>query len=52
MSPNQGKTIQISRTLQVDPARAFDVLGWRARFGLPEILATAWQWHARSHLVG
>lgn len=35
-----------------DPARAFDVLGWRARFGLPEILATAWQWHARSHLVG
>lgn len=26
MSPNQGKTIQISRTLQVDPARAFDVV--------------------------
>ncbi|WP_434451911.1 UDP-glucose 4-epimerase GalE [Lentzea sp. E54] len=35
-----------------DPARAFDVLGWRARFGLPEILATAWQWHASSHLAG
>jgi UDP-glucose-4-epimerase GalE len=35
-----------------DPARAFDVLGWRARLGLPEILATAWQWHARSHLAG
>ncbi len=35
-----------------DPARAFDVLGWRARLGLPEILATAWQWHARSHLMG
>lgn len=36
-----------------DPARAFDVLGWRARFGLPEILATAWQWHASTaHLAG
>lgn len=35
-----------------DPARASEVLGWRARFGLAEILATAWQWHARSHLVG
>ena len=36
-----------------DPARAFDVLGWRARLGLPEILATAWQWHASSaHLAG
>ncbi|SDH61835.1 UDP-arabinose 4-epimerase [Lentzea fradiae] len=29
-----------------DPARAFEVLGWRARLGLPEILATAWRWHA------
>lgn len=35
-----------------DPARASEVLGWRARFGLPEILATAWQWHASSHLAG
>lgn len=36
-----------------DPARAFEVLGWRARFGLSEILATAWQWHAKpDHLVG
>ena len=35
-----------------DPARASEVLGWRARFGLVEILPTAWQWHARSHLVG
>ncbi|MEU5691041.1 UDP-glucose 4-epimerase GalE [Actinosynnema sp. NPDC020468] len=30
-----------------DPARAEQLLGWRARFGLPEILATAWAWHAR-----
>ncbi|HUQ58499.1 UDP-glucose 4-epimerase GalE [Lentzea sp.] len=36
-----------------DPARAFDVLGWRARLGLPEILATAWRWHASTaHLAG
>jgi len=36
-----------------DPARAFDVLGWRARLGLPEILATAWRWHAgTAHLAG
>lgn len=37
-----------------DPARAADVLGWHARFGLAEILSTAWKWHASTegHLPG
>lgn len=29
-----------------DPARAADLLDWRARYGLADILATAWKWHA------
>ncbi|MDO8392670.1 MAG: UDP-glucose 4-epimerase GalE [Actinomycetota bacterium] len=29
-----------------DPSRAFEVLGWQARYGLEEIIATAWQWHS------
>lgn len=28
--------------------RAFEVLGWRPRFGLEDILATAWKWHSSS----
>lgn len=32
MSPNKGKSIHISRTLQVDPRRAFDVVYDVARF--------------------
>lgn len=29
-----------------DPALAGRVLGWKARFGLDEIVDTAWRWHA------
>lgn len=29
-----------------DSSRAHQVLGWRARRGLPEIMASAWRWHA------
>jgi len=28
-----------------DPRRAADAIGWRARFGLDEIIETAWRWH-------
>jgi UDP-glucose 4-epimerase len=34
-----------------DPSLAADVLGWRARYGLDEIVETAWRWHA-GHPVG
>ena len=30
-----------------DASRAEAVLGWRARFGLSDILESAWRWHAR-----
>jgi len=29
-----------------DAARAREVLGWVPRYGLPEIVRTAWRWHA------
>lgn len=29
-----------------DPRRAREVLGWRARFGLDEIIETAWRWQS------
>ena len=31
-----------------DPRRAEEVLGWRARQGLSEIVATAYRWHAKT----
>jgi UDP-glucose 4-epimerase len=34
-----------------DPQRAADTLGWRPRFGLDEIIETAWRWHV-SHPDG
>ena len=30
-----------------DPSRAEEVLGWRARQGLDEIVETAYRWHAK-----
>lgn len=30
-----------------DSSRAARVLGWKPRLGLPEIVETAWRWHAR-----
>jgi UDP-glucose 4-epimerase len=30
-----------------DPAAAERILGWRARFGLDETVASAWEWHRR-----
>ena len=30
-----------------DNARAIEMLGWRPRYGLDEIVATAWRWHTR-----
>jgi len=34
-----------------DNRRASDVLGWHPKYGLQEILATAWRWHS-THLDG
>ena len=34
-------------TVWADPALAAELLGWHARYGMPEILATAWKWHLR-----
>lgn len=34
-----------------DPSRIEEVLGWRARYGLAEIVDTAWRWH-RDHPRG
>jgi UDP-glucose 4-epimerase len=34
-------------TVWADPRMAAELLGWHARYGLPEILATAWKWHLR-----
>ncbi|MDQ6784387.1 MAG: UDP-glucose 4-epimerase GalE [Actinomycetota bacterium] len=32
--------------LYADTAKAADVLGWTARYGLDEIVSTAWAWHS------
>eukprot|EP00744_Colponema_vietnamica_P013560 GILI01019000.1.p1 GENE.GILI01019000.1~~GILI01019000.1.p1 ORF type:complete len:351 (+),score=58.84 GILI01019000.1:50-1054(+) len=32
-------------SLVADPTRAHEVLGWKARYGLEEIIATAWKFH-------
>ncbi len=37
--------------LYADTARSEEVLGWTARLGLEEILASAWAWHS-THLDG
>ena len=37
--------------LVADPGRARDVLGWRAEFDLPVIVADAWRWHASRNAV-
>ncbi|GAA2235518.1 UDP-glucose 4-epimerase GalE [Rarobacter faecitabidus] len=35
-----------------DPTRINDVLGWRAEFGLPDIIASAWEaWQAGPHRI-
>lgn len=34
-----------------DNARAVEVLGWQPRYGLEEIVETAWQWHS-AHVTG
>jgi UDP-glucose 4-epimerase len=34
-----------------DNRKAAEVLGWSPRYGLEEIIATAWQWH-RKHPDG
>jgi UDP-glucose 4-epimerase len=31
-----------------DNRRARDVLGWKPRFGLDDILASAWTWHSKN----
>ena len=36
----------ISRSSGQTTARAREVLGWEPRYGLPEIVETAWQWHS------
>ncbi len=34
-------------TVYADPRKARAVLGWVPRYGLQEIIATAWRWHAK-----
>jgi UDP-glucose 4-epimerase len=34
-----------------DPRYAEDTLGWKARFGLEDIISTAWAWHS-THVDG
>ena len=37
--------------LFADTAKAAEALGWRARYGLEDIVASAWAWHS-SHPHG
>ncbi len=34
-------------SLYANPARAKEVLGWSAAFGLEEIVSTAWNWEKK-----
>ena len=36
--------------LVADSAKAAAVLGWTPRYGLPDIIRTAWSWHSRRNL--
>jgi UDP-glucose 4-epimerase len=38
-------------TVFADPRFAETTLGWKARFGLEEIIQTAWTWHS-THIDG
>lgn len=40
-----------STVLVADNEKAFDVLGWRPRYGLADIIRSAWNWHEKRGAV-
>jgi UDP-glucose 4-epimerase len=42
----QGRRAGDPVAVYADLQRANDVLGWKARYGLEEIIDSAWRWHS------
>lgn len=45
----EGRRDGDAAALVANADRARTMLGWRPRFGLSEIIASAWRWHCRGH---